>query len=333
MRCGKQEHQLGQRCPAKNAKCKDCHKIGHFHKVCQSKKRAKQRANLVQTPQDDDDTHIDENGVRQPNPPRVNMLKVVNHIEANRGRFNEGKHLKFPIASHPKGPYNHHIVVKVYTGADVNCMNEKTFNELFSEVQLSVCPSEIQNLGNSVADISILGQFHTYLEFSGEKYLNIFIVINANDCPNLLSYGATFRMGVLLPNYPQYIVVKGENVPHFSNMTGGNTGNSTLSGTSNGTSNVFQILNDMWKRQRVVQCQYNSSTIPTVPELATPFRTTTPSTPASTMATVQQENPVHVSTWGTQNTSWSGPPAPCAHVNKLLPQILKPRESFALRKV
>ena len=51
MRCGKQEHQPGQKCPAKNAMCKDCYKIGHFHKACQSKKRAKQRANLVQTPQ------------------------------------------------------------------------------------------------------------------------------------------------------------------------------------------------------------------------------------------------------------------------------------------
>ena len=67
MRCGKPDHQPGQKCPAKNAKCKDCHKIGHFHKVYQTKKRAKQIANLVQTPpQDDDDTHIDENGVRQP---------------------------------------------------------------------------------------------------------------------------------------------------------------------------------------------------------------------------------------------------------------------------
>ena len=88
-------------------------------------------------------------------------------------------------------------------GADVNCMNEKTFNELFPEVQLSVCPHEIQNFGNLVADISILGQFRTYLEFRGEKYLNTFIVTNANDCPNLLSHGATFRMGVLLPNYPE----------------------------------------------------------------------------------------------------------------------------------
>ena len=108
MRCGKQEHQPGQKCPAKNAKCKACHKIGHFHCVCQSKKRAKQRANLVQSPQDDDDTHIDENGVRQPNPPRVNMLKLVIHIEANRG----GKHLKFPIASHPTIGFNH--VCKIF---------------------------------------------------------------------------------------------------------------------------------------------------------------------------------------------------------------------------
>ena len=127
MRCRKQEHQLGQSCPAKNVKCKDCHKMGHFHKVCQTMKRAKQRAKLVQTPQEDDDTHTDENGIRQLNPPRVNMLKLVNHIEANKG----GKHLKFPIASQPKGPYKHHLVVRVDTGADVNCMNEKTFNELF----------------------------------------------------------------------------------------------------------------------------------------------------------------------------------------------------------
>ena len=183
-------------------------------------RRDSNRANLVQSLQDNDDTHIDENEVRQPNPPRVNMLKLVNHIEANRG----GKHLKSPIASHPKGPYRHHIVVRVDTGADVNCMNEKTFNECFPEVQLSVFPHEIQNFGNSVADILITGQFHTYLEFRGEKYLNTFVVTNANDCPNLLSYGATFRMGVLLPNYPQEIVVKVDNVPYFSKMNGGKTG-------------------------------------------------------------------------------------------------------------
>ena len=232
MRCGKPEHQPGQKCAAKNAKCKECHKIGHFHKVCQSKKRGK-RANSVQVPpQDENDTHIDENGVRQPNPPVVNMLKIVNHTGATKG--SQGKQLKFPINIDPRGPYKHHLVVRVDTGADVNYMNEKTFNELFPEVKLSVYPHEIQNFGNSVADISILGQFRTYLQFRGEKYLNTFIVTNANDCPNLLSYGATFRMGVLLPNYPEKNIVRGENVPKFKI--------NTSEGTS---SNVFQILQDL----------------------------------------------------------------------------------------
>ena len=178
------------------------------------------------------------------------MLKLVNHIEANRG----GKHLKFPIASHPKGSYKHHIVVRVDTGADVNCMNEKTFNEFFPEVQLSVCPHEIQNFGNSVTDISILGQFCTYLEFRGEKYLNTFIVTNANDCPSLLNYGATFRMGVLLPNYPQEIVVKGDNMPHYSKMNGGKTGNGTL--------NSISYVNTEWYSE-----QYTKQYIKCVPDI------------------------------------------------------------------
>ena len=232
IRCAKPEHQPGQKCAAKNAKCKDCHKIGHFYKVCQSKKKTR-RANLAQaTPQAEQDTHIDV--------PLVNMLKIVNHIDTTSG--SQEKHLKFPIDVNPRGPYKDHLVVRVDTGADVNCMNEKTFRRLFPKVKLSVCSYEIQNFGNSMADISILGQFCTYLQFRGEKYLNTFIVTNANNCLNLLSHGATFRMGVLLPNYPEENVVKGENVPNFKF--------GTSAGTSTGTSsNLFQILQDLWLKQ------------------------------------------------------------------------------------
>ena len=208
-------------------------------------------------------------------PPRVNMLKIVNHIGATRGP--QGKHLKFPINTDPRGPYKHHLVVRVDTGADVNCMNEKTFNELFPEVKLSVCPHEMQNFGNSIADVSILGQFHTYLQFRGEKYLNTFIVTYANDCPNLLSYGATFRMGVLIPNYPEENVVRGENVPNFKI--------NTSEGTS---SNVFQILQDLQLKQYQEQCHLNTmyidsktfhitsttNTMHNMAQLATSFRTT-----------------------------------------------------------
>ena len=353
MRCGKPEHQPGQKCTAKNAKCKDCHKIGHFYKVCQSKKKTR-RANLAQaTPQAEQDTHIDENGVRQPNPPMVNMLKIVNHIGTTSG--SQEKHLKFPIDVNLRGPYKDHLVVRVDTGADVNCMNEKTFRRLFPKVKLSVCPYEIQNFGNSIADISILGQFHTYLQFRGEKYLNTFIVTNANDCPNLLSHGATFRMGVLLPNYPEENVVKAENVPNFK--FGASAGTST--GTS---SNVFQILQDLWLKQyqetssdssksRTSQTSTTDITCTTaqptplmtygyapanqntgmatpntsMSESLTSSRTTMPAktTPSSRQLTSE----IH------QDTSCNELSQCCMHVHQPLSQVCKPGESLALRKV
>ena len=123
-------------------------------------------------------------------------------------------------------------------------------------------------------------------EFRGEMYLNIFIVTNANHCPDLLSYGATFKMGVLLPNYPEENIVKRENVPNFKVNTG----------TSDGTSNIFQILQDLQQKQY----QYNSNTVPNMAhttniaqmaQTETSFRTTTPSAPAKT---TKQVDPVHV---------------------------------------
>ena len=246
MRCGKPEHSQGEKCAAKNAKCKDCHKIGHFYKVCQSSKRTR-RANLAQAiPQDEDDTHIDESGYTQPNPPMVNMLKVTNHTGTTSGT----QFLKFPIDVDPRGSYKHHLEVSIDTGADVNCMNEKTFKKLFLEVELSVCPHSIQNFGNSTADVYILGQFHTYLQFRGRKYLNTFIVTNANNCPNILSHGAIFRMGILVPNYPEENMVK-------------------LGDNETGTSNVFQVLQDL----RMKQYQGNSE--PKVNRPSTTFMTST----------------------------------------------------------
>ena len=97
----------------------------------------------------------------------VNMLRVTNHIGTTSG--SQEKHLKFPIDVDPRGPYKNHLIVRVDTGADVNCMNEKTFRKLFPKVKLSVCPHEIQSFGNSTADISTLGQFCTYLQFRGKN--------------------------------------------------------------------------------------------------------------------------------------------------------------------
>ena len=350
MRCGKPDHLQGQKCAAKNAKCKECHKIGHFYKVCQSKKRTR-RANLAQAvPQNENDTHIDECGLVQPNPPLVGMLKLINHIGTTSGT--QGKHLKFPIDVDVRGSYKDHLIVRVDTGADVNCMNETTFKKLFPKVQLDVCPYEIQNFGNSTADISILGQFQTYLQFRGKKYLNTFIVTNANDCPNLLSHGATFRMNVLKPNYPRENMVKGDEVPNYQ------IGKSTC------TSNVFQILQDLRLKRHSGNFEpktyrpstifmtgtnqpkshekANENTIGTVnidnldnvssnpipcrtmqPPKASTFRTM-PTPTVSTNQPVSNRRPSHPQ---------SGLPPCCMHVLQAKGQVHKSGETPALRKV
>ena len=235
-----------------------------------------------------------------------------------------------------------------------------TLKKLFPKVKLSVCPHEIQNFRNSVTDISILGQFHTYLQFRGEKYLNTFIVTNANDCLNLLSHGATFRMGVLLPNYPEANVVKGESVPNFKINT-----------SKGASSNVFQILQDLQLKQYEEQYhsstmlkqhkgQFHTSTTPSTMQkqykgqhhsstlhidLGKPsstshmvqnttqsiasFRTTTPSTATTGRTTRKQVNPANVH----PETSCKALLEHCMHVHQPTVQVCKQGESLALRKV
>ena len=174
------------------------------------------------------------------------MLKVTNHTGATSGP----QSVKFPIDVNPRGTYKHHLEVSIDTGADVNCMNEKTFKKLFPKVDLSVCPHSIQNFGNSTADVYILGQFRTFLQFRGRRYLNTFIVTNANDCPNILSHGAIFRMGILVPNYPEENMVK-------------------LGDIETGTSNVFQVLQDLRMKQ------YRGNSEPKAHRPSTTFMTST----------------------------------------------------------
>ena len=216
-------------------------------------------------------------------------------------------------------------------------------------MKLSICPYEIQNFGNSTADISILGQFRTYLQFWGEKYLNTFIVTNANDCPNLLSHGATFRMGVLLPNYPEENVVKGENVLNFKIST--STG-----------SNVFQILQDLRLKQSQETNSDSSKTTASRTSITDTTCTTTQPTPLTTYGSASANQNTGMGTPITstsesltfprttmpakttpslrqstseihQNSSRSGPPTCCMHVHQPQSQVCKPGESLALRKV
>ena len=68
------------------------------------------------------------------------------------------------------------------------------------------------------------------LVVQGTKVSKHFHCHQANDCPNILSHGAIFRIGILVPNYPE------ENMVEPGDK-------------ETGKSNVFQILRDLRHKQ------------------------------------------------------------------------------------
>ena len=159
----------------------------------------------------------------------------------------------------------------------------------------------------------------------------------------------SFRMGVLLPNYLEENVVKGENVPNFKFGTSA----STSTGTS---SNVFQILQDLWLKQYQENCsdsresrtsQTSTTNMTCTTAQLTPL-TTYGSTPAnqntgmvthntsmsesstSSRTTPSTRQPTSVIP---QDMSCNGLSQCCMHVHQPTSQVCKLGELLALRKV
>ena len=100
------------------------------------------------------------------------------------------KHLiKFPVALDPttlKGNNNvdsphstpSTVLLKVDTGADVNLMNRKTFNQLFGDSQvLKPTPIKMENYENSA--VKVLGMFHAFLMWKDKVYRQLFYVTDS----------------------------------------------------------------------------------------------------------------------------------------------------------
>ena len=120
-----------------------------------------------------------------------------------------------------------------------------------------------------------------------KRYEKTFIVTNANDCPNLLSHEATFRMGVLKPCYPKSMLVEGENVPHFKKMSSGKMRAPT------GPSNVFQIMHELQSQQQANNWSEN-------PVQSIFFRTTTPFKSASKLTMTAMSTQENIPSTATQ---------------------------------
>ena len=113
---------------------------------------------------------------------------------------NMNKHLiKFPVTLEPttlrsKGnnadsPQST-VLLKADTGADINLMNSKTFNQLFGEAKevLKLTPIKMENYGNTA--VKVLGMFHAFLRWKDKVYRQLFYITDCDRSPNLLSRDA-----------------------------------------------------------------------------------------------------------------------------------------------
>ena len=168
--------------------------------------------------------------------------------------------------------------------------------------------------------------------------MNTFVVTNANDFPNILSHGATFRMGVLVPNYPEENIVK-------------------LGEQETGTSNVFQILQDLrikqyqgkseskthrpsttftpgttrqpkvWKTHETAS--QKAGTV-NMSQILTPYRTMPP--PKTRTKANTSRSTIRPAS-GTHQLTSHLPPTCCMHVHQQPSQTCRPGEPLSLREV
>ena len=181
-KCGKGRHQKAQDCKAVDATCRGCGKKGHYEKVCL---KGKHSAHSLETPQANSAGAGESLYFNDEGQPVYTYMVSVPHVN---------KHLiKFPVALEPttlKGNNTDSpqstVLLKADTGADVNLMNRKTFNQLLGGAKevLKLTPIKMENYGNIA--VKVLGMFHAFLRWKDKVYRQLFYVTDCDRSPNLL---------------------------------------------------------------------------------------------------------------------------------------------------
>ena len=188
-------------CKALNAKCNACGVEGHFEIACKkSGNFPKKSSSKFQKPGSTGRMNIasaveepalqadffDEKGIlKEYKPKSMYVLSGTSNDKPIMIEFGCGL---TPLS------FDRKLTLQADTGADMNAINKKTFNEVFPDVELEESTHILQNFDKRL--IKPIGSFRCFLRWKGHKYRVKFEVMGI-ETPNLLSRETTFLMGIL----------------------------------------------------------------------------------------------------------------------------------------
>ena len=191
MGCGKAPHQGGRKnCPAKDAVCRGCNKVGHYHAVCRGGKKPPSQ-------------HVD----KRTNVPRARMLTI---------RGATGIHLpRIKVVQETDSAPTLHIHVKTLagngmidilpdSGADI-CAAGTDFLEQLNEHQANLDPSDIKPRtvnGSTMTPIGSLTAVFSLKNRSVEESVHIYESVSGA----LISWLVAKNLGILPDRYPEPIL-------------------------------------------------------------------------------------------------------------------------------
>ena len=208
-------------CKAIKAKCDACGIVGHYQIACRKSGNFPQKANSTSnstgrmnvaaavggTPSEAD--FFDEQGLlKQYQPKNMNVLSGTSSDKPIMIEFGCGL---TPLS------FDRKLVLQADTGADVNAINKKTFDQLFPEVELEESTFILKNFDERL--IKPIGSFRCFLRWKGHKY-RVQIEVMGADTPNILSRETTFLMGILKKCYISEKLPIEQNTPNSALIPG-----------------------------------------------------------------------------------------------------------------
>ena len=162
--CGQQNWATSHKCPAKTAECNNCHKLGHFARLCRSNtEKTRKRVNYIE------ETYENE---EESEPEEIRQITQINRILPN-------KHDHYEIKLKINGKYQNFTID---TGSPVTIMpNNST---MYEKKDIQPLQERYQDVNTN--EIKFLGKIWANIEYNGEITKLPILITQSNDITPLL---------------------------------------------------------------------------------------------------------------------------------------------------